>query len=106
MTHRASGSKVRVAMVGAGQMANLVHYPSLASFPDVEFAGLAALRADRMTATGAKYGIERRYFDFRQMGEELARDAVYAIGQPEEMYAVWTWCLEHGLNLYIEKPMG
>jgi virulence factor len=106
MTHLATGPKVRVAMVGAGQMANLVHYPSLASFADVEFAGLSELRADRMKATGDKYGIERRYLDFRKMVEELAPDAVYAIGQPEEMYPVWTWCLEHGVNLYIEKPMG
>ena len=22
------------------------------------------------------------------------------------MYDIWTWCLEEGFNLYIEKPMG
>ena len=28
--------RVRIAVIGAGGMANQVHYPSLASFPDVD----------------------------------------------------------------------
>ncbi|MBT4815665.1 MAG: gfo/Idh/MocA family oxidoreductase, partial [Lentisphaerae bacterium] len=32
--------KVRVALIGAGGMANRVHYPSLATFDDVELVGL------------------------------------------------------------------
>ena len=40
------------------------------------------------------------------MIEEIAPDAVYVIGPPDVMYPHWVWCLEHGLNLYIEKPMG
>jgi len=40
------------------------------------------------------------------MVEETSPDAVYAIGQPHTMYDIWKWCLEQGLNLYIEKPMG
>ena len=47
MSMLAKGNKVKVAMVGAGTMANNVHYPSLASFSDVEFAGICDLRADR-----------------------------------------------------------
>jgi virulence factor len=98
--------KVRVAMIGAGSMANRVHYPSLASFDDVEIGAICDLDAGRLTATADAYGIESRYTEYRRMIEEIAPDAVYAIGQPEEMYSVWMWCLEQGLNLYIEKPMG
>jgi predicted dehydrogenase len=102
----AKGNKVRVAMVGAGAMANKVHYPSLASFEDVEFAGICDLRQDRLNATGDEYGIEKRYTDYQKMIEEIAPDAVYVIGQPDVMYPIWMWCLQHSLNLYIEKPMG
>ena len=98
--------RVRVAMVGAGRMANRVHYPSLASFDDVEIAAICDIDQERLTATADKYGVERRYLEYRQMIEEIAPDAVYVIGQPHIMYDIWTWCLEHGLNLYIEKPMG
>jgi predicted dehydrogenase len=98
--------KVRVAMVGAGSMANAVHYPSLASFDDVEIAAICDLDVGRLNATADKYGVERRYADYRQMVEEVAPDGVYAIGPPHHMYDVWVWCLRQGLNLYIEKPMG
>jgi virulence factor len=98
--------KVRVAMIGAGAMANTVHYPSLASFADVEIAAICDLDAQRLNATAEKYEVGRRYTDYRKMVEEIAPDAVYAIGQPHLMYDIWMWCLEQGLNLYIEKPMG
>ena len=98
--------KVRVAMIGAGGMANNVHYPSLASFSDVEIAAICDLDPERLNATADTYGVAERYTDYVKMIGDVAPDAVYVIGQPHLMYALWTWCLEQGLNLYIEKPMG
>jgi len=98
--------RVRVAMIGAGRMANNVHYPSLASFDDVEIAAICDIDTGRLNATADQYGVETRYTDYRRMVEEVAPDAVYAIGPPHTMYDVWVWCLREGLNLYIEKPMG
>jgi predicted dehydrogenase len=101
-----ANSKVRVLMVGAGSMANSVHYPSLASFDDVEMAAICDLNESRMRETADRYGIEKRYSDYRKAIEEIAPDAIYVIGQPHLMYDLWIGCLERGLNLYIEKPMG
>lgn len=98
--------KVRVAMIGAGGMANSVHYPSLASFDDVEIAAISDLDDNRLNTTADKYNVEKRYNNYRKMVEEIAPHAVYVIGQPHIMYDIWIWCLEQGLNLYIEKPMG
>lgn len=98
--------KVKVAFIGCGMMANRVHYPSLVSFPDVEITAICDIDKERLNATGDKYGIEKRYTDYKKMIEETSPDAVYAIGQPHMMYDIWKWCLEQGLNLYIEKPMG
>ena len=106
MTTLATGAKARIAMIGAGNMANLVHYPALASFPDVEFAGICDLRLDRLHTTGGKYRIDKLFTDYKVMIEEVSPDAVYVIGPPDVMYPHWIWCLEQGLNLYIEKPMG
>ncbi len=98
--------RVRIAMIGAGGMANGVHYPSLASFADVEMVAICDLDPVRLNATADAYGIEKRYTDYRSMIEACAPDGVYAIGQPHIMYDVWVWCLQQGQNLYIEKPMG
>jgi predicted dehydrogenase len=102
----ASTTNVRAAVIGAGAMANRVHYPSLASLDDVVIAGICDLDAERLRTTADTYGIAGRYTNYRQMIEETAPDAVYAIGQPHLMYDIWMWCLEQGLNLYIEKPLG
>jgi virulence factor len=98
--------KVRVAVIGAGDMAGYVHYPSLASLQEVEIAAVCDVNEERLGATADKYGIANRYLDYRKMVEAVAPDAVYAIGQPHIFYDIWVWCLRQGLNLYIEKPMG
>jgi predicted dehydrogenase len=98
--------RLRVVAIGAGAMANYVHYPSLASLPGVTLAAICDLDPERLRATADRYGVDRRYTDYQRMIEEIAPDAVYAIGQPHLMYDIWTWCLEQGLNLYIEKPLG
>lgn len=107
------GRKVRIAVIGAGNMANNVHYPSLASFDDVEIVGVIESRADRLNQTCDKHGIppSARFLvgldtDYQKVLKELAPDGVYVIGQPEIMYPIWHWCLTQNFNLYIEKPMG
>lgn len=103
--------KVRVAMVGAGSMGSKVHYPSLASFEDVEIVAIAEMNLERLHKAADLYGVTGRYpapspEGYRKMIEQTAPDAVYAIGPPDQMYPVWVGCLEMGVNLYIEKPMG
>jgi virulence factor len=97
---------IHIVVIGAGNMANQVHYPSLASFDDVEITAICDLNDERLQKTADKYHVEKRYLDYRQMIDEVRPDAVYAIGQPQYMYEIWCWCLRQGLNLYIEKPMG
>ena len=98
--------KVRVAMIGAGGMARKVHYPSLASFPDVEIAAICELDPVRLNDAADAYGVSGRFSDYRQMIEHIAPDAVYSIGPPQYMYDTWVWCLQQGVNLFVEKPLG
>jgi virulence factor len=105
--------KVRICMIGAGNMAGSVHYPTLALRDDVEIVAVIETRADRLTTTCDKFGIAesarflaRLDTDYQKIVKDLAPDAVFAIGPPEIMYPIWHWCLSQGFNLYIEKPMG
>ena len=108
-----TGRKVRIAIIGAGNMATNVHYPSLTSFEDVEIVAVIELREDRLAVARDKFGIgqdARRLVrldtDYQAILNDLKPDGVYVIGQPEIMMPTWHWCLAHGFNLYIEKPMG
>jgi predicted dehydrogenase len=99
-------AKTRIAFIGAGSMANRVHYPSLASFDDVEIAAICDLDPRRLQTTADQYEVVGRYTNYRHMIEAVAPDGVYVIGPPHLMYDIWYWCLSEGLNLYIEKPLG
>jgi virulence factor len=106
--HACPGSppRVRVALIGAGAMANSMHYPSLAEFEDVELVGLCDLVEEKLHATADRFGIERRYVDYRRMVEETAPQAVYVLMPPHQLFDIVVWLLKRGLHVFIEKPPG
>ena len=98
--------RIRLALIGAGGMANAVHYPSLAEFPDVEMSALCDLVPDRLESTGEKFGIEARYTDYRSMLEEVKPDAAYVLMPPHQLHDLAVDILSRGIHLFIEKPPG
>ena len=102
--------KFKVVVIGAGNRANQVIYPSLADLNDVEIAAICDIDSERLNKTADRYDIEKRYgksvFDYQKMIQDVKPDAVFAIGQPHLFYDIWMWCLEQGLNLFIEKPFA
>ncbi len=95
---------VRVALIGAGSMANRVHYPSLASFDDVELVGLCDVVPEKLAATAETFGIRATYTDYRRMLTDVECDAVYALMPPHVLFDVAMDVLSTGSNLFIEKP--
>ncbi|MEM4462387.1 MAG: Gfo/Idh/MocA family oxidoreductase [Candidatus Bathyarchaeia archaeon] len=107
--------RVRVGFIGAGRHATRVHYPSLASFPDVELKAICDLNEERLRSIGDLYGIEYRFKRYRDMLDTVSLDAVYVVMSPipvgfyadaEPMTSIVIECLKHGLNVFIEKPPG
>ena len=96
--------KVKVALIGAGGMANRVHYPSLASFDDVEMVGLCDLDAAKLAATAETFGVAKTFSGYKEMIAETEPDAVYALMPPYVLFDVAMDVLDAGLNLFIEKP--
>ncbi len=87
-------------------MANSVHYPSLAEFPDVEMAALCDLDEQKLQATAAKFGIERTYTDYRKMLDEVDPEAVYVLMPPHHLFDLAINILNQKRHLFIEKPPG
>lgn len=101
-----SVEKVRVGFIGAGSLANRVHYPSLSEMADVEIMALCDLIEERLQATGDRYDIPRRYTDYRRMLDEVNLDAVYVIMPPRPLAPIVLDCLARGKHVFIEKPPG
>lgn len=106
--------KLKLVIIGAGGRANQVIYPSFADLQaegTIEIVGICDIDAGRLNNTADKYNIKNRYgadgvLDYRNMINELEPDAAVVIGQPNIIYDIWLWCLEKGLHLFVEKPLG
>jgi len=103
-----SESRVRVALIGAGSMANTYHYPSLASFPDVELVAICDLIEEKARATAQRLAIplERVYTDYKRMLADVEPQAVYVLMPPQHLYEPAQYVLKQGRHLFVEKPPG
>jgi virulence factor len=101
---RVGEKKVRVALIGAGEMANKVHYPSLAEFGDVEMVALCDLVEEKRVQTAKGFGIRKHYHGYRQMLDETRCEAVYVLMPPHHLYDIVIECLRRKLDVFIEKP--
>jgi predicted dehydrogenase len=105
---------LKVVMIGGGDRAKAAIYPAfdnLRSQGKVDILGICHTNAPRRDELANRYKLEKRYgsggaLDYQKMTAELKPDAAVVIGQPNIMYDVWKWCLERGLHLFIEKPLG
>ncbi|NPV07318.1 MAG: Gfo/Idh/MocA family oxidoreductase [Anaerolineae bacterium] len=96
--------KVKVALIGAGSMANSVHYPSLAEMDDVDMAALCDLVPQKLEETSRRFGIRRTYTDYREMIEKENPDAVYVLMPPHHLFDITVYCLQQGKHVFVEKP--
>lgn len=98
--------KVKVALIGAGSMANAVHYPSLVEFEDVEIVGLCDLVEEKLRKTAEKFQIKNTFKDYKEMIEKTAPEAVYILMPPHHLFDIVIHCLNQKLHVFIEKPPG
>lgn len=98
--------RVRVALIGAGGMANAVHYPSLAEFDDVDMVALCDIDEEKLNKTADRFGIPKRYTNYREMLDAENADAVYILMPPHQLFDLTMDTIDRGLNVFIEKPPG
>ena len=99
--------KVKVGFIGAGNIANAWHYPSVADCCDLaELAAVCDLNEERLNSTADKYGVAHRFTDLREMLERVELDAVYCIGPPMMLLETVLPCLRAGKHVFTEKPLG
>lgn len=98
--------KVNIALIGAGGMANGVHYPSLRECEDVNLVGLCDMVPSKLQATAERFEIEQTFTDYRQMLEKTSPDAVYILMPPQHLFPLVIHCLSQQHHVFIEKPPG
>lgn len=102
-------SKLRVAIIGTGMIANSAHFPALNILREeglVEVVGVADIREEVAAETAKRHNVSKYYQDPQQMLDELHPDFV-AVCTPNMYHKEWTIkSLKAGAHVACEKPMA
>lgn len=99
---RAPGAPRRVAIVGAGYIADY-HIPILQALAGVEVVCVCDTSEERARALAARYGIARVLTDVRELAE-LDIDVAHLLTPPDTHEPLARTLLELGIGLFVEKP--
>lgn len=97
--------KARIAVVGTGWWATANHLPALTSHPNAEIVAVCDVEKAKARRTATEFNIESVYTDLGNMLSNETLDGVMVATYHSAHYSVAKTCLEHGLHVYIEKPM-
>jgi len=97
---------LRVAVVGCGGIAQMMHLPTLAERPDLfSVAALADVNPATLDAVARRYGVTAASTDYREVVGRADVDAVLlaASGSHRDVALA---ALAAGKHLFVEKPLG
>ncbi len=98
--------KTRVAIIGLGSVAQLVHLPNLVKIKNAEITAVAEINKSRLNSVADKYGIKKRYSDYTQLLNNEDIEAVI-ISTPTHLHKQMVIdCLTAGKDVLVEKPLA
>ena len=98
--------KVKVGLVGLGEVAQIVHLPILQQLADrFEIAALCDVSSGLLRAVGERYGVERRYTDAAELAVQPDLDAVLVLNSDEYHAEHTVAAVRNGKHVLVEKPM-
>ncbi|CCQ96491.1 putative oxidoreductase, NADH-binding [[Clostridium] ultunense Esp] len=97
--------KLRVGIIGAGQIAQVAHIPGYLSRPnEVEIVALSDLIKEKADSVASKYSIPHVFADYREMLRQCELDVV-SVCTPNKFHAEATIAaLQAGAHVLCEKP--
>jgi len=101
-----AGKKVRVAIIGAGAIAQRLHIPEFLKCEDAQLIAIAEVDKRKARKVAQEFQIPRIYTDWQELLEKERPDAV-SVCLPNYLHAeVTIKSLEAGAHVLVEKPMA
>lgn len=98
--------RVRVGIIGLGEVAQIIHLPILRQLRDrYEIAALCDVSPGLLRAVGDDYGIEHRFADAAQLVALSDLDAVFVLSNDEYHAEQTVLAARAGKHVLVEKPM-
>lgn len=104
MTEEKIMEKLKMAIIGSGQIAQVTHIPNYQSMEEVKIVGISDTRLEAAKSVAEKFQIENYYDSHKKMLEECRPDAV-TVCVPNKFHSSITMdALEAGCHVFCEKP--
>ena len=98
--------QVRVAIIGLGGVAQIVHLPNLSKIKNAEIKSVAEINKSRLKAVAEKFNIKERYSDYHELLEKSDIDAVI-VATPTSLHKdIVIDCLNAKKDVLVEKPIA
>jgi predicted dehydrogenase len=98
--------KLRVGVIGLGEVAQVIHLPVIESLPDhYELAAVCDISPGLLKRVGDRYRVERRFSDAAEMIGAGGLDCVLVLNSDEYHAQCTVTALDAGLDVLVEKPM-
>ncbi|WP_438491606.1 Gfo/Idh/MocA family protein [Paenibacillus sp. IHBB 3054] len=98
-------ARKRVAMVGIGDIARKVYLPLLSRHDQAEVVGVLSHSPATVQGAVRMYRLPKGTTDLNEL-LSWDLDAVFVHSPTPTHYEIVTQCLEHGLSVYVDKPLS
>jgi predicted dehydrogenase len=100
------GRRVRVGVLGAGQIAQAAHFESCAKAVNADLHAICDVAEDLCTRMAISHGASKTYFDYGKMLADPEVDAVIIATSDAYHVPATRLALEAGKHVLCEKPLG
>jgi virulence factor len=98
-------TRLRVGVVGAGNIATIAQLPTLVQRDDVELAGLVSRRENPGNLV-RRWGFNAAYKTVEEMLASQELDAVFVLTPRSEHAHAVQLCLDRDVDVFCEKPLA
>lgn len=99
-------NKTRIAVIGLGSVAQLVHLPNLMKIKNAEISAVAEVNKNKLHSVADKFAISKRFTDYTELLKNNDADAVI-IATPTHLHKQMAIdCLDAGKDVLVEKPLA
>jgi predicted dehydrogenase/threonine dehydrogenase-like Zn-dependent dehydrogenase len=106
LPNSAAISDLKVALVGAGNLARWAHLPALKRIPNVSLHAVHSASGARGNTYARRFGASYFSSDYRQILEDPKVDVVMVLSRNQHHFSQAFEALMAGKHVFVEKPMA
>ena len=98
--------KTRVAVIGLGSVAQMVHLPNLMKIKNADISAVAEINKNTLNLVADKFNVKKRFLNYNDLLNDDQIDAII-ISTPTHLHKQMAIdCLNSGKDVLVEKPIA